>query len=309
MGGEEGAAGQLAADIKRIQETLGFYMIVNYGFNPELIEEAYQQSIQLFALPDSVHRPFEFQDHMQGYWPSRAIVNLRPGYENEAQASKGSRLAGWTFLRERQADDPEVVSNMRHRAMNKWPDPQYMPAFRAVISRYHVAMVTLGLKLVKVYARALNLPADYFDRDFDNLEWYARINFAPKPDTEDSLAITAHSDHSFLTLLPISPIPGLQVRTPAKTWLDVTYKRGAIIVNTGEWLNRLTNGRFLATPHRVTAPRENRISMPVFINPNDQAVDDPVPGSVSEGQSAGHSRKRWHEFFLSYIDGYTKHIC
>jgi isopenicillin N synthase-like dioxygenase len=308
IAGEPGAAEQLAADVKLIQERLGFYMIVNYGFDPELIEDAYEQSVKLFALPDEVNRPFEFRDHMQGYWPPRAIVNLRPGYENEAQASKGSKLAGWTFLRERRAGDPKVISNMRHRAMNKWPDPKFMPRFRDIVGRYHAEMVGLGLKLVKVYALALGLSADYFDRDFEDLEWYSRINFAPKPDAGDSLAITAHSDHSFLTLLPIAPIPGLQVRTPANTWLDVKYLRGAIVVNTGEWLNRLTGGRFLATPHRVTAPREDRISMPVFINPNDGATDDPVPGSLAPGESAKHLRKHWHEFFLSYIDGYTKHI-
>jgi isopenicillin N synthase-like dioxygenase len=168
-------------------------------------------------------------------------------------------------------------------------------------------MLALGLKLVPVYARALGLPADYFAKDFENSEWYTRCNhFDGREHAEDQHAATAHSDHSFLTLLPISRIPGLQVRTPAGDWIDVAYQRGVIIVNTGEWLNHLSNGRFLATPHRVTQPPVERISMPFFIDPNDEAVNTPIPGALKPGEAPPFTPSRWHDFFCSYIDAYTK---
>lgn len=307
LAGDPAALQQLAGDVRAIQESLGFYTIVNFGFDPSIIELAHEQAQKLFALPESANLPFEYQDHMQGYWRAKSIVSVRPGYEGEAE--EGSKLGGWTFLRERAPDDPKVLSNKRHRAMNKWPDPQLLPDFRPVMGRYQAEMVGLGLKLVKVYAVALGLPVDYFDRDFTDLEWYSRLNFAPgDKGAGETPAITPHSDHSFLTLLPISPVPGLQVRTPQQTWIDVAYRRDSIVVNTGEWLNQLTNGRFLATPHRVTKTAVDRISMPVFINPNDEAINDPVPGAVAPGDRSKFRRSNWHEFFLSYIDGYMKHI-
>ena len=77
-------------------------------------------------------------------------------------------------------------------------------------------------------------------------------------------------------------------------------------MNSGEWLNHRTNGRFLATPHRVLQPTTERISMPFFVDPNDDAVNDPVPGALAPGESPKFPRTRWHDFFVSYIDGYTK---
>ncbi len=308
LAGAPGAMEQLVADVRAIQESLGFYAIINHGVDLALIEAAAEQSRQAFGLPEDVKRKYLKQDHMQGYWPANSVANVRPGFEKDHEKKRGSSQAGWAFLRDRDENDPKVTAGLRHRTMNKWPDPTLLPEFRPTMNLYHQTMLQLGLKLIPVYARALGLPADYFDRDFIDPEWYSRSNhYEGRPDApEDEIAASAHSDHSFLTLLPISPVPGLQVRTPAQTWLNVAYVRGAIVVNTGEWLNHLSNGRFLATPHRVTQPKDERISTPVFIDPNDDAMDTPVPGALKPGEAPKYTPTTWHKFFVSYIDGYTK---
>lgn len=305
IAGKPGALEQLAADVRAIQESLGFYAIVNHGIDMALVDEAVEESFKLFRLPEDVKMRWRSRGHMQGYWPADSVDNRRPGFEDEKH---GSSLGGWAFLRDREADDPKVEADLRHRSMNKWPDPAVAPAFRPVLQRYHKAMLDLAHKLVPVYARALDLPADYFDKDFTDPEWYCRCNhFAARPDAgPDDIAASAHSDHSFLTILPMSRVPGLQVRTPSRTWIDVRYVPGALIVNTGEWLNRLSNGRFMATPHRVTQPPVERISLPFFMDPNDDAKDDPVPGAVKPGEARRFPPMKWHAFFCSYIDGYTK---
>jgi len=50
LAGEPGALEQLAADVKLIQEDLGFFAIVNHGLDPELIEETFKQTAKLFEL-------------------------------------------------------------------------------------------------------------------------------------------------------------------------------------------------------------------------------------------------------------------
>jgi isopenicillin N synthase-like dioxygenase len=305
LAGEPGAVDQLAADVRAIQESLGFYAIINHGVDPALIDAAVEQSRLVFALPDEAKLKYQKQGHMQGYWPAKTVANFRPGFENERE--KDATLGGWTFMRDRAPDDPKVTGNWRHRAMNKWPDPALVPDFRPTLNRYHQAMLDLGLKLVPVYARALGLPDDYFAKDFEDLEWYSRCNhYDGRPNPGGMLANTAHSDHSFLTLLPISPVPGLQVRTPTGDWIDVAYQPGVIIVNTGEWLNHLSNGRFLATPHRVAQPTSERITLPVFIDPNDEAMNTPIPGALKPGEARKFAPMKWHDFFVSYVDAYTK---
>jgi isopenicillin N synthase-like dioxygenase len=86
--------------------------------------------------------------------------------------------------------------------------------------------------------------------------------------------------------LPIAQEPGLQIRTPTEEWLTVPYVDGGIIVNTGEYLNRWTNGRFLATPHRVFPPKNPHYSIAFFFNPTWDTVSTPLPRCVSADNPA-----------------------
>ena len=304
IAGKDGALEQLAANIRAIQSSLGFSAIVNHGVDQSFIDEAEQQVKEAFHLPQDELQKYFHGEHIQGYWPANSVTNVRPGYETEKEWK--STLAGWAVLRDREPNDPKVVQGIKHRAQNKWPDPALLPDFKAKINRYHNAMVDLAFKLLKAYSVALGQSPDFLDEDFADSEWYGRLNYyAGSPNAEGELANTAHSDHSFITLLPMSPIPGLQVRTPNMDWIDVECVPGAIIVNGGEWLNQLSNGRFMATPHRVTEPPTERVSMPLFFDPGDEAFNDPVPGMLAEGEERQYPRKNFYEHFAGYIDAYT----
>ena len=301
LAGAPGAAEQLAADVRLIQETLGFYEIANHGIDIGLIEAVVDQTRLLFGLPEEEKLKARSNRHMQGYWPPNTVANYRPGFENEAE--KKSSIGGWVFTTDHPADDPKVLSGQPHRAMNKWPDPALVPNFRPTIERYQQQMLALAQKLVPIYARVLGLEPDYFAKDFTDPQWYTRCNY--HSGGGGGMFVNAHSDHSFLTLLPISRVPGLQVRTPEGNWIDVKHHEGAIVVNTGEWLNRLSNGRLIATPHRVTQPEEERISVPFFMDPNDEAKDDPVPGALKAGDVRKFPSMNFGDFFASYIDALT----
>jgi isopenicillin N synthase-like dioxygenase len=309
LAGEPGALDQLAADVRAIQESLGFYAIINHGVDQALIDAVVEQGRQLFALPEAVKGKWRAQHHMQGYWPANSTANARPGFEheNKARQERIDTIAGWAFLRERDEDDPKVKAGLRHRAPNKWPDAALLPDFKATLQAYHAAMLRLALRLLPVYARSLSLPETYFDGQFTEAEWYSRINYYDHTlNAEGAVGAGAHTDHSFLTLLPMSGVPGLQVRNPDNSWFDVAHVPGAIIVNTGEWLNQLTNGRFIGTPHRVTVPTVDRFSMPFFMDPNDDAYNDPIPGALAPGEAPRFERKPWHDFFVQYVSAYSK---
>ena len=146
---------------------------------------------------------------------------------------------------------------------------------------YYDAMESLGYKLLPVYARALDLPADYFDGLFDDPVWTTRNQHYPPIAAEaNQFGIAPHCDHGFLTLLPATEEPGLEIRTPNGNWLSANTFDGAIIVNTGEFLNRWTNGRFMATPHRVVPQKRDRYSIAFFFNPTWDTVADPLPTCI-----------------------------
>ena len=65
---------------------------------------------------------------------------------------------------------------------------------------------------------------------------------------------------------------------------------GALVVNIGDMLDRLTNGRLRSTTHRVVNPsgeaaRRSRYSMPFFLHFRPDFVIEPLATCVTEGDS------------------------
>lgn len=301
LAGDAAALEQLAADLRFVQENVGFYCIVNHGVGSDLIRKTHEQVRALFGLSEEEKARDRAVHHHQGWWPSRSIV-LR--WNEMEQERKTASVEGWIFFRERGPDDPQVIANVRHRTLNKWPDERTLNAFRPTLLAYIEALEKLGLALVQAYARALGLPKDYFAPYFTKPEYYLRCNHYPPTDgSAADMGLGAHSDHSFLTLLPMSDVPGLELLTPQGTWLPVQYCADAIIVNTGEFLNRWTNGRFIATPHRVLSPAVERVTVPFFLNPNDDAIADPLPTCVTPERPRSYDPLSFYAFFEMFLAG------
>jgi isopenicillin N synthase-like dioxygenase len=83
-----------------------------------------------------------------------------------------------------------------------------------------------------------------------------------------------------LTLLAQDNVGGLQVQTPAGHWVDVPPIEDALVVNVGDMLHRLSNGKLLSTPHRViNATGQERFSVPFFFDPHVSTEITPLPGT------------------------------
>ncbi|WP_252374507.1 2-oxoglutarate and iron-dependent oxygenase domain-containing protein [Hydrogenophaga sp. 2FB] len=303
LAGAPGALEQLAADVKWIQENLGFFAIVNHGIPQSLIDEAFRQTEKLFEIPMEEKLKHRVGVHHQGYLPPKSsILKSTAIMEKIAVNTKKDTNAAWLFMRNRNADDPKVLAKVRHRGLNQWPDS--LPEFKKALYAYQTAMEQLSLKLLPIYARALGLPADYFESMFKAPEYYQRCAYYhPEEKMEEGqYALAPHSDGSFLTLLPMTPVPGLQVMTPSKEWLKVSYVKGALIVNTGQVLNRLSNDRFIATPHRVVNPPMKRYALTFFFYPDDDANVGPIPACIGPGEKAKYDSRSFYDFFVPYLD-------
>ena len=67
--------------------------------------------------------------------------------------------------------------------------------------------------------------------------------------------MVGHEDVDLFTLLPAPSAEGLQVLNHhTQKWVRVIPPPGAIIVNTGDYSQRLFNDRFPSTTHRVAPP-------------------------------------------------------
>jgi len=299
LAGEPGADLRLAEELRRACEEIGFYFITHHGVPQRLIDAAFAETARFHAQPVADKTALLINDHMIGYLP----VGYSTFRSSNINRNTKHDLNEALFIRrERAPDDPDVVSGKRWRGLNQWPAG--LPGFRDTMLRYFRAMEALGQKLLPVYALALDLPRDYFLSRFEGAHINLRLSHYPaNAATEDNqFGIAPHADAGFLTMLPQSAVPGLEIRTTSGSWLSAPSLPGSYLVNTGDTLNRWTNGRFLSTPHRASnnSGRE-RYAMPFFYDPNTDTMIECLPTCQGPDNPPKYPPQTYGEFYAWFI--------
>lgn len=133
--------------------------------------------------------------------------------------------------------------------------------------------------LLQALAEALSLSPHDFIQNFDP-EWSeinVRVNYYPPcPQPELALGITPHSDASGLSLLTqFGCSGGLQV-LKGLNWVTVPWPCDELLVNVGDLLEIMSDGRLKSPWHRVVAIEKERFSVALFYNPPCSTEIQPV---------------------------------
>ena len=268
LAGEPGADRALAVAITRTCVDTGFLVLSNHGVPQQVIDRAFAAAADFFARDEAFKLALKIGAENIGYLPyggqtvrtSTVHKNTKPNYSESFYITT-----------------PDAATDR-----NQWPPD--MTEFRAATVSYFTTMRTLAHRILPAFALALDLPRDYFEPDFANSNGTVRlIEYAPQlHDENDLFGFAPHTDGSFITFLPQSKYPGLEVRTSSGDWICPPAVKGTLVVNTGEMLSRYSNDRFVPTPHRViNRTPHKRHAMPFFYGPNRDRVIHCVPTCVS----------------------------
>lgn len=298
MAGENGALEELGLQVRNIQETIGFWAVINHGVAWKTLEETYKQLKQFFALPDAEKRRYLINELSIGYVPAKSTKYITSIINENTKKDLNETLI--TAL-ERPPDHPLIKAGTRFVGPNQWPEG--LPGFRDAIVSYQQEILKLGRKLLPIFSVALELPPSYFDQYFtDPVMWSRNAHYPAEVPEKNQYGIAPHSDHSFLTMLPTTEVPGLQILSQNGNWIDAKYIEKGILVNTGEFLNRWTNGRFIPTPHRVMPPEKDRYSIATFFNPSPETVAVPLSTCCSEANPSRYEPMSLIDYVCWYID-------
>ena len=280
LAGAPGALEAAADEVRFALEEVGFFVIVNHDVPRPLIDRAFAEARRIHALAADAKMALRMNEHNNGYM-AMARYTVRT---SEVNAGAAPDLNEAFFVkRERPPDDPLRRSGRRFVGPNVWPDG--LPGFRENVIAYTDAMDSFGRRMLPAVAAALDLRPDWFDAAFAQSQFSCRLShYPPVAAGENQFGIAPHTDVNFMTFLPQSAIPGLEVLLPSGEWAAVPELPDSFAVNSGDTLHRWTGGRFRSTAHRARPPvGGHRYAIPFFSGPHIDTLIECLPTCAAPG--------------------------
>ena len=269
-----------AASIGHSFEEYGFAIVRDHGIPQSLIDRAEEQARAFFALPDATKRAYL----VPGGGGARGYTAF--GVETAKGAAAHDLKEFWHVGRELRPGHPFAAM----MAANIWPAE--LPDFRATFTSLYDAFDAVGVKVLRAIARYLALDEEYFtDTVRDGNSVLRLLHYPPQPTpTGQHIRAGAHEDINTITLLLGAEEAGLELRTKDGRWIPVSPRQGELVINIGDMLQRLTNGRLRSTSHRVVNPAPDRASharysMPYFLHFRPDFRIEALPGTVGQGET------------------------
>jgi isopenicillin N synthase-like dioxygenase len=299
--GEPGGLARAAAQVRQASERVGFFYLAGHGVPQSLITAAFQASREFHALPLADKRQLKINENNIGYL---AVNESMQRASTVHKATRPNFNESFFISHERGTDHPDVVAGVPLRGRNQWPEGHV--EMQAAMLRYFKALEGLGERMLPVLARALDLPADYFARFFED-EAHINLRFLHYPpqesDDDEQFGQGPHTDNSFITMLAREDVPGLAVRLPSGEWLAPPVIPGTFLVNLGNVMKRWSNDRFLSTPHGVVNDSgRDRYSIAFFYSPNPGAVIECLPSCTGPDNPPRYPSMVYRDMVLAFYN-------
>jgi isopenicillin N synthase-like dioxygenase len=273
-GGEQDKR-RFARDLGEALEGIGFAILEGHGIEPRLYSEASEKVLELFGRT-TVEKRLRYRARRhgsvnQGYFPIKETSDIHPDL-----------VEGWVFCR-RAFDLGERTGG--YRAEDFWPLPEMEPFFR----RLCLAHERLILPVMQSLLGHLGCDPHLYDGKLTGTNFGLRLNYYPPLSAEDEASgasrLLGHEDVDLFTFLPAPATEGLQVLNRANMkWVRLDAPPGSIVLNTGDYMQRISNDVFPSTTHRVAKPRDPalrrrpRVSFPMAVYVWEDEVLEVLPG-------------------------------
>jgi isopenicillin N synthase-like dioxygenase len=263
-----------AAELGAALREIGFAILEGHGVDPALYDQAEARIVELFTrVPLELKQRFRAQRHgsvNQGYFPIKQTTDIHPDL-----------VEGWVFCRRAFRIDAESGARLE----DFWPMPELEPFFRSLVQGHE----RLIQPVMQSILTDLGCDPHLYDRKLTRTNIGQRLNYYPPVSPADEAAkagrLLGHEDVDLFTFLPAPRIEGLQVLNRANMkWVRLDTPPGTIVLNTGDYMQRISNDLLPSTTHRVSLPRdpllrrEPRVSFPMAVYVWEDELLEVLPG-------------------------------
>jgi isopenicillin N synthase-like dioxygenase len=228
--------------------------VTGHGIPSAILQRALESSKHFFDQPVSVKRRFAYrQDDVETNFGYHGLEAERLDTTSAPDLKESFSMR----------NAPAVTDEAR------WPGDD----FRHTALALYEASLAAGYRILRIMAAGLDLPPEFFTQRHQGQNVTLRLLHYPAglpASSAAQLGAGAHTDYGSITLLHQDEVGGLEVRGADGQWHPAPAVPGALLVNTGDLMQRWTNDRFRSTVHRVRTigGAADRYSIAFFVDPD-----------------------------------------
>ncbi|KAF4368379.1 hypothetical protein F8388_019096 [Cannabis sativa] len=245
----------------------GFFMVINHGVAERLMSEVLEGCRGFFDLSE---------EEKLVYKGTHVMDTIRYGTSFNASVEKA--LYWRDYLK--------VL--VPHHHPHHFHFPNNPSGFSEIALEYLKKTREVVKIILEGISKSLELEGNYIYKTLEvnsGLQIFIANLYPPCPQPELAMGLPPHSDHGLLTLLTQNGIGGLQIQHKGN-WLNVNPIPNSFLVNTGDHLEILSNGKYKSVVHRaVVNKNDTRISLAIANGPALETVVNPVPKLVESHDS------------------------
>ncbi|KAH7296914.1 hypothetical protein KP509_26G044700 [Ceratopteris richardii] len=171
---------------------------------------------------------------------------------------------------------------------------------RKLLCAYFKSVRDLGFQILETISESLGIERDYFRNvTGNNPELNVSIHrYSPYEDAEQRMGLPVHVDIDILTiLLQTDDVEGLEVKKDDR-WVVVKPVAGSFVINLGEVIQAITNGKYRSVLHRGMLNKDKvRSSVACFLVPTPDSMIEPIPHLVTEENPPHHLIADWATYY------------
>nr|BAF33502.1 ACC oxidase [Phelipanche ramosa] len=206
--------------------------------------------------------------------------------------------------------DWESTFFLRHLPVSNISEiPDLEDEYRKVMKEFAGQLEKLAEQLLDLLCENLGLEKGYLKKVFYGTtgpNFGTKVsNYPPCPKPDLIKGLRAHTDAGGIILLfQDDMVSGLQLLKDGE-WVDVPPMRHSIVINIGDQIEVITNGKYKSVMHRVIAQTDGtgRMSIASFYNPGNDAVIYPAPALVNKAENNGLYPKFVFEDYMQLYNG------
>ncbi|KAI3883354.1 hypothetical protein MKW92_039600 [Papaver armeniacum] len=242
-----GSADQRSQIIQELRNAClhwGFFMVTNHGVPESMKEELINSCMSFFDLSPEEKSVYEVENALDPCILDPIIcgTNFNP-------ASKS--VSFWR----------DYLRILVHPVFHSPPKPE---GLSEVLSDYSRRSRDITKELLRAIMEGLELEEDDIEKSLElksGVQKFSANLYPPCPQPELAVGLPPHADHGLLTLLVQNDVGGLEIKNKGK-WVAVNAIPNSIMVNIGDHMEVLSNGKYKSVLHRaVVNNKETRISL------------------------------------------------